>query len=143
MNKAFVLLLGMAVALVVISCGQPAADVARWYSLEQVASGKILYAQYCADCHGESGQGATNWQNALPNGSYPAQPLNGSGHSWHHPLSQLEATITRGGTHPGATMPGFAEQLDRSQRSAVIAAFQEFWSDRTYRQWLGRGGLSR
>ncbi len=38
-------------------------------------------------------------------------------------------------------MPGFADVLSHEKRKAVIAAFQNFWDDRTYRGWLERGGL--
>ncbi len=113
----------------------------RWYSQEQVATGKPLYAEYCAGCHGDNGQGGENWDRPNNDGSYPPQPLNGSGHSWHHSRVSIEKTITQGGTHPGATMPGFADILDKQQRQAVIAAFQDFWNDKTYSGWLQRGGL--
>jgi len=138
-----ILLLGCSVFIMMNSYLYSAAVISRWYTADLVTIGKPLYAKYCADCHGVGGQGAPNWQKALPNGSYPPQPLNGSGHSWHHPLSQLDKTISMGGTHPGATMPGFGSILDRQQRLAVIAAFQSFWSDGVYQNWSRRGGLSR
>ena len=113
----------------------------RWYSQDQVAIGKPLYAEYCAGCHGDNGQGGVNWDRPNKDGSYPPQPLNGSGHSWHHSRTSIEKTIAQGGTHPGATMPGFADSLDKQRRQAVIAAFQDFWDDKTYSGWLRRGGL--
>lgn len=113
----------------------------RWYSQEQVAIGIPLYAKYCAGCHGDNGQGGESWDRPNKDGSYPPQPLNGSGHSWHHSRTSLEKTITQGGTHSGATMPGFTDVLDGQQRQAVIAAFQDFWDDKTYSGWLRRGGL--
>jgi len=135
--------LGCSVFIMMCSYVNSSADITRWYTADLVSQGKPLYVKYCADCHGEGGQGGPNWRKPLPNGSYPAQPLNGSGHSWHHPLSQLDKTISLGGTHPGAAMPGFGNILDRQQRLAVIAAFQSFWSDGIYQNWLHRGGLSR
>jgi len=144
MKKALLIMfLGCSAFIMMCSYVNSSAVISRWYTAELISKGKPLYAKYCAGCHGEGGQGAPNWQKALPNGSYPAQPLNGSGHSWHHPLSQLEKTINKGGTHPGATMPGFENMLDSQQRLAVIAAFQSFWSDGIYQSWLRRGGLSR
>ena len=119
----------------------PTAKTSRWYTSDQVSIGMPLYATHCAGCHGENGEGAPNSGTPLSNGSYPPQPLNGSGHSWHHSLSNLKETIEMGGRHPGATMPGFAEELNSKERKAVIAAFQSFWNDRTYKGWLGRGGL--
>jgi len=139
----WVTLLSISIAVLVSSCGKPIMSSARWYTPEQVATGKPLYAKYCAGCHGENGQGGANWETALPNGSYPPQPLNESGHAWHHSLAQLEETIADGGKHPGATMPGFSGVLNKDERLAVISAFQSFWGDRTYSGWLGRGGLSK
>lgn len=132
-------------ALVVVvgfwGCVPPPPTSERWFTPEQVAAGKPLYATYCAGCHGDQGQGGANWDRPKADGSYPPQPLNGSGHSWHHSLASLEKTIAQGGTHPGATMPGFAEVLNKQQRLEVIAAFQSFWSDQIYANWLFRGGL--
>ncbi len=130
-----------AVFALTAACTMKAPVTTRWYTPEQVSTGKPLYATHCASCHGETGEGAPNSDTPLADGSYPPQPLNGSGHSWHHPLRDLEKTIELGGRHPGATMPGFGETLVHEQRLAVIAAFQGFWDDRTYRNWIKRGGL--
>jgi mono/diheme cytochrome c family protein len=132
----------LAVGILIASCSATSLKPARWYTMEQVARGQPLYAARCAGCHGIKGEGAPRWETPLPSGSYPPQPLDGSGHSWHHPLDHLKETIARGGTHPGGTMPGFAGTLTDEEQLAVIAAFQNFWDDRTYEGWLGRGGLS-
>lgn len=137
------MILGISIAVLISSCATPSPGSARWYTQEQVAIGKPLFSTHCADCHGGNGQGGANWQTALPNGAYPPQPLNGSGHAWHHSLSQLDETIANGGKHPGATMPGFANVLNKQERLAVISAFQSFWDNKTYKGWLTRGGLSR
>lgn len=140
-KRMMVVVLALAVALGIWGCAPPQPTSERWFSPEQVAAGQPLYATYCAGCHGDRGQGGANWERPNADGSYPPQPLNGSGHSWHHSLDSLEETIAQGGTHPGATMPGFAAELTKPQRLAVIAAFQSFWSDQTYADWLYRGGL--
>lgn len=124
----------------IFGCATPNDIPERWYSQEQVSIGKPLYAEYCAGCHGGSGQGGRNWDRLGKDGNYPPQPLNGAGHSWHHSRDSLEKTIAKGGTHPGATMPGFEDVLNYQQRLAVIAAFQEFWDDKTYSGWLRRSG---
>lgn len=131
----------LVVAMFVYGCAASSLPPERWYTNEQVAVGKPLYAKYCAGCHGDEGQGGRNWDRPTEDGIYPPQPLNGTGHSWHHSRSSLEKTIAQGGTHPGAKMPGFADVLDKQQRLAVIAAFQDFWDDKTYSGWLRRGGL--
>jgi mono/diheme cytochrome c family protein len=140
-KQILVSMLSLIVAFLVVSCNATSLKTSRWYTIEQVAMGKPLYASYCAGCHGKNGEGAPNWDTPLPGGSYPPQPLNGSGHSWHHSLTHLEETIANGGKHPGATMPGFADSLTDIKQHAVIAVFQSFWDDQTYRGWLGRGGL--
>ncbi len=141
MKAKFIALAVLTVAIGFLGCGRPQLTSERWYTQEQVALGKPLYATYCAECHGDQGQGGANWDRPKADNSYPPQPLNGSGHSWHHSLASLEETIAQGGTHPGATMPGFASVLNEQQRQAVIAAFQSFWNDQTYAKWLDRGGL--
>ena len=141
MKAKFIVLAVLTLAVGLCGCTRPQPTSERWYTQEQVALGKPLYATYCAGCHGDEGQGGANWDRPKADGGYPPQPLNGSGHSWHHSLASLEETIAQGGTHPGATMPGFAQVLNKEQRQAVIAAFQSFWSDQTYADWLYRGGL--
>lgn len=140
-SRFFVLGLLLVVVSAYAGCALPPAVSVRWYMPEQVAQGQPLYAKYCAGCHGERGQGGANWDRPNADGSYPPQPLDGSGHSWHHSLSSLETTIAEGGTHQGATMPGFSGVLNKGQRLAVVAAFQSFWSDEIYAGWLSRGGL--
>jgi mono/diheme cytochrome c family protein len=140
-NLCLVMTLSLFLTSLIIGCSALAITTTRWYTPEQVSMGTPLYASHCAGCHGVNGEGAPNSHTPLQNGSYPPQPLNGSGHSWHHSLSNLEETIEKGGRHSGATMPGFAELLNQRERTAVIAAFQSFWDDRTYEEWLERGGL--
>lgn len=141
MKAKLIVLAVLTVAVGLWECTRPQPTSERWYTQEQVALGKPLYATSCAGCHGDEGQGGANWDRPKADGSYPPQPLNGFGHSWHHSLASLEETIAQGGTHPGATMPGFALVLNKQQGQAVIAAFQSFWSDQTYADWLYRGGL--
>jgi mono/diheme cytochrome c family protein len=142
MNKLFhAQIISFLLVTILMACSTAPKELTRWYSLEQVATGKQLYAKHCAGCHGSNAEGAPDSDTPLPNGSYPPQPLNGSGHSWHHSLSNLEETIEKGGQHPGATMPGFGHVLNHDERIAVIAAFQSYWADKTYRGWLRRGGL--
>ncbi|MCX7355545.1 MAG: c-type cytochrome [Alphaproteobacteria bacterium] len=55
----------------------------------QVKRGQLVYAEYCASCHGGKLEGQPNWQSRLPNGRLPAPPHDESGHTWHHPDAQL------------------------------------------------------
>jgi len=135
-------LLAIAAALFVFGGGwlssAPDTVPGRWYSAAMVAEGAGLFAEHCASCHGASGQGAFNWRRRGADGNFPPPPLNGSGHTWHHPLRVLRATIARGGSAVGGTMPAFGAQLNAAQRDAVIAHIQSRWPDEIYRVWAKR-----
>ncbi|WP_417225703.1 c-type cytochrome [Amphritea sp.] len=133
------LLLSMAL---LTGCGETEATVdGRWYSPSQVATGKALFADNCAECHGASAQGTQNWQTLGADGTYPPPPLNGLGHAWHHPLKGLKRSIQQGGVPLGGSMPGFAGQLSDADIEALISFFQSQWPTTTYQAWLDRGGL--
>ena len=125
-------------------CGEKANNIkvgGRWYTQFQVDKGRITFEANCAECHGNDAQGKLNWKKTLPDGSYPPPPLNGSAHTWHHPLSVLGRTINNGGIPLGGTMPPFNDILDKKDTVAVIAFFQSKWSKEIYDAWLERGGL--
>ena len=114
----------------------------RWYSNADVQIGKKTFTNNCAVCHGEKAQGLVkDWKQTLADGSYPAPPLNGSAHAWHHPLKILLRTTQNGGIPLGGTMPGFKDKLSQSEQLTAIAYFQSLWSDKIYQAWLERGGL--
>lgn len=116
--------------------------VKRWYSSADVLMGQKVFTANCAVCHGEKAQGLVkDWKQTLDNGKYPAPPLNGSAHAWHHPLKILNRTIVHGGIPLGGTMPGFKDKLSQEERLQAIAYFQNFWPDEIYQAWLNRGGL--
>ncbi len=135
----------LATSLVTLTaCGesnksQSSNDTGRWYNSSQVAQGKSVFKANCASCHGDKAQGlVTNWKQPLPNGKYPAPPLNGSAHAWHHPKAQLLRSINNGGIPLGGTMPPFAKKLSDDEKLAAIAYFQSFWPDRIYQSWSQR-----
>jgi mono/diheme cytochrome c family protein len=107
----------------------------RWYTAEQVTAGKDLYMANCAICHAEDGSATVEWRTPGADGHYPPPPLNGSAHTWHHPLEVLESTIANGGVAFGGVMPGFAATLGEDERLAVIAWIQDLWSDDIYSRW--------
>jgi mono/diheme cytochrome c family protein len=114
----------------------------RWYKQSHVELGKPLFKDNCAKCHGSNGQSVFNWKERLVDGSFPPPPLNGSAHSWHHPLSMLLGTIKAGGIARGGKMPAFKDQLSDEEIISVTAYFQNFWSDDIYQAWIQRGGLN-
>ena len=116
----------------------------RWYTESYVRIGQRVYEQNCQACHGNQGQGLTdNWKKTLADGSYPPPPLNGTAHTWHHPMSILLRTIKKGGKDLGGKMPAFADKLSNAEKIAVVAYFQSWWSDDIYAAWEQRGGLNQ
>lgn len=113
----------------------------RWYDPAQVARGKTVFIQNCTVCHGLEAEGTVaDWRSRLDDGSLPPPPLNGSAHAWHHPLEVLLRVIDYGGTEFGGKMPAFGEVLEQEDKLAVIAYFQNFWTDEIYQQWMRMSG---
>ena len=111
----------------------------RWYTQEMVQQGKTIYQQNCAQCHGESAQGALDWRTPDSGGRYLPPPLNGSGHAWHHPLPQLRDVIKNGrGPDTPSDMPAWKAKLSDSEIDSVIAWFQSHWPDEIYQAWNRR-----
>jgi len=126
------LLAGLAaLGVVIVSLTTPRPGE-RWYGREEVALGRQLYAQHCAQCHGVGAQGAANWQRPGPDGKMPPPPLNGTGHAWHHPMRDLESVIQNG--TPG-NMPAWRDKLSVDETKAVIAWFQSLWPAEIYAAW--------
>lgn len=113
----------------------------RWYTQHQVNKGRLIFEKNCAECHGSDAQGTLKWMDALPDGTYPPPPLNGTAHAWHHPLNALRRTIYFGGVRLGGTMPAFKDTLKIKEIDQAIAYFQSKWNKKIYDAWLDRGGL--
>jgi len=60
-------------------------------------------------------------------GAYPAPPLNGSAHSWHHSRATLLASINEGGIKLGGTMPGFKNKLTDDEKKALLDYMYSLW----------------
>lgn len=101
-----------------------------------VMTGKPLYEQHCAACHGVSMAGQPNWRQRMANGRLPAPPHDDSGHTWHH-SDQVLLNITLNGLVPGITappgyqsdMPAYRDILSEQQARAILAYIKTFWSD--------------
>ena len=113
----------------------------RWYTQAQVNMGENVYQNNCLQCHNPQAVGIKDWKKSLPDGSFPPPPLNGSAHAWHHGMGTLTRVIKNGGVPLGGVMPAFKDKLSDKEIRAVIAYFQNFWSDETYQSWLEIGGL--
>lgn len=102
---------------------------------DTLALGKQVFDTNCATCHGDDGQGALNWQKPGSDGKYPAPPLNGTGHAWHHPMAALRQTIHNGTIRLGGSMPAWKDKLSDQEINAVIYWFQSKWPDELYAAW--------
>ena len=101
---------------------------------EEVASGRELYAETCASCHGVNLEGQPDWKRRLENGRMPAPPHDETGHTWHHSDEDL-FTITKSGVEavvPGyeSDMPAFEGVLTDEQIRAILAYIKSTWPER-------------
>jgi mono/diheme cytochrome c family protein len=139
-NLLIIVTLGVFIA---ISCSSEPSDQkepvikGRWFTQKQFQLGKQVFTANCASCHGNQAQGIVeDWKQRNPDGSFPAPPLDGSAHAWHHPLSVLVRQINEGGVKLGGTMPAFGDTLSDEEVIATIAYFQSFWDEQTYDRWV-------
>ncbi len=131
--------IAMITVSVLAACGPDDTDKptvpGRWYAEAQVEAGRALYMDYCTVCHGADGSATADWRSPGPDGHYPPPPLNGSAHTWHHPLEVLNNSIENGGSEFGGVMPAFAASLNRDQRLSIVAYIQSWWSNEIYTKW--------
>lgn len=119
------------------NAGLPVPDAPpRQLDAAQLALGKQIFADNCAQCHGDQAQGAPNWRKRDADGFYPAPPLNGSGHGWHHSTEVLSNVINNGSVPGQGKMPGWEGKLSAQEVSAVIAWFQSTWPQPVYNAWF-------
>jgi mono/diheme cytochrome c family protein len=103
--------------------------------LVQITRGERLFEQNCAQCHGGDAQGQSNWRERGPDGRFPAPPLNGTGHAWHHPFDMLRYVILNGSPGGQGNMPAWKGKLTEEQIDDIIAWFQSKWPDEVYEAW--------
>ena len=109
--------------------------VERWYSGKQIELGERVYKQYCAACHGSRAEATPNWQQRYSNGMFPAPPLNGTAHTWHHSFQVLAEQIKSGSFGGLGNMPPFRDILTNEEIVGVLAWIQNLWSDEIYEIW--------
>ena len=110
----------------------------RWYAFQHVNQGSKVYQENCAACHGKLGEGGPDWKKVGPDGKYPAPPLNGTGHAWHHPLKMLFHVVKNGSPGGQGNMPAWKDKLSDDEMTAAIAWFQSKWPDEIYNAWMQR-----
>ncbi len=90
--------------------------------------GEEVFEKNCISCHGKEAQGLTkDWKKRDENGKYPAPPLNGTAHAWHHSPKVLMTTIDNGGVKLGGWMPGFKDRLSKDEKQAVVDYIYGLW----------------
>lgn len=97
--------------------------------------GLELYQQNCVTCHGRQGEGAVNWQKRDAQGKFRAPPLNGSGHTWHHPKQVLMDIIHNGTMRLGGSMPSWKDKLTDEQIEDILYWIQSQWPREIYAAW--------
>lgn len=97
-----------------------------------VSTGKEIYLQYCASCHGEQLQGQSNWRQRDTAGYLPAPPHDESGHTWHHPDTYLFLMTKYGiekmiGKEYPNNMPAYEGKLTEKEIIAVLSYIKSTW----------------
>lgn len=115
----------------------------RWYAFQHVSQGGKVYQENCASCHGKLGEGGPDWKKVGSDGKYPAPPLNGTGHAWHHPLKMLLHVVKNGSPGGQGNMPAWGEKLSDDEMIAAIAWFQSRWPDQIFRAWMQQEAASQ
>lgn len=106
---------------------------------DKVAQGEVLYAKYCAQCHGVDLKGSPTWKESLPDGSLPPPPHDGSGHTWHHSDELLISITANGGDLAyNSKMPGFKGKLAESEIIAILEFIKSKWAreEREFQWWI-------
>ncbi len=106
-----------------------------------VERGERVYDANCAVCHGADAEGQPEWHVRRSDGTAPAPPLNGDGHTWHHGDGTLYKWIVTGGSYlegpeiPNfkSAMPAFGEQLSHGEIVDVITYSKSLWGDKEAR----------
>lgn len=124
---------------------QPAQETParRKIDMAQVIRGAKVFQKNCAGCHGVNGEGAPNWKQRAADGKFKAPPVNGSGHTWHHPMKALKLTINNGTIKQGGSMPPWKGKLSEEEITDVIVWFQSKWPNELYNAWTKRDHGSR
>lgn len=126
---------GCAVLLLLAGCGRGNDGGVRLDTRDAalLATGRKIYAQHCASCHGAQLQGQPRWRERDADGRLPAPPHDASGHTWHHP-DEVLFRITKFGVAKAANlkdyqsnMPAYEGVLGDREIVAVLSWIKSTW----------------
>ena len=102
-------------------------------NVQIVSTGKTIYAEQCASCHGIELGGEKDWKQPKADGRMPAPPHDETGHTWHHSDQQL-VEITKFGIGKlmnlrdyRTDMPVYGEILTDKEIIAVLSYIKAQW----------------
>ena len=128
----------LTVSFISLACSSSSDQSASPETLEM---GQGIFTANCAICHGAGGEGQPDWHIRKEDGTLPAPPLNGEGHTWHHADGLLYRIVSQGGaifedpSIPGfkSAMPAFGETLTREEIISVLTYIKSLWGDKVKR----------
>lgn len=105
---------------------------------DPIATGRAVYQDVCAACHGVALEGARDWQTPGPDGQLPPPPHDATGHTWHHGDAFLfdyvkwggQAVLDAMGVRYTSGMPAFDGVLSDAEIAAVLAYIKSTWPPR-------------
>nr|WP_257884034.1 cytochrome c [Roseobacter insulae] len=101
-------------------------------------TGKALYGENCASCHGADLEGQPDWQTPDQDSVLRAPPHDETGHTWHHDnlllfqytkLGGQCALAARGVTGFQSGMPGFGETLTDDDIWNILSYIRSTWPE--------------
>ena len=117
--------------------GTPAPEIPPLPTLgsDEIAIGQEVYAENCAECHGENLEGEANWKKQNEDNSFRSPPHDTNGHTWHHGDGVLIESIELGGARlpnnigGSSNMPAFNETLTEEEIVAVLTYIKSTWPE--------------
>lgn len=131
-SKAAALVLACSAAAGFAAAQGQAGDILPYDKPDAVEAGRAVYQGHCASCHGSDLQGEPDWQIRDSEGYLPAPPLDGTGHTWHHPDTQLLEVVRAGvaavaGNGYQSRMAGFSGVLSEQEMREALAYIKSRW----------------
>ena len=140
LSAAGVLLVGGVIFYLSSPVNNAEADISLQYKDSAVINlGKDVYTKNCASCHGVALEGQANWRQRDADGYLPAPPHDETGHTWHHPDSDLFFMTKYGieemiGKSYANNMPAYENTLTDDEIIAALSYIKSTWSGRIQRK---------